>query len=63
MGREARMVPASREQSFDRILSRQIDATHFAIDILRHLPPSPWRVRRRRALRARLRMLEARIPT
>ena len=54
-------MPKPRKR-FDSQLSRQIDATHLAIDALRSLPPTPERFARLIALYARLRYLQARIP-
>lgn len=51
-----------KRKRFDSILSRQLDATHLAIESLRQLPANPQRLLRLIALKARLKYLEARIP-
>jgi hypothetical protein len=51
-----------KRRRFDSKLSRQIDATHLAIDTLRQLPATKARTLRIAALTARLQLLEARIP-
>lgn len=51
-----------KRKKFERRLSRQIDATHLAIDTLRQQPKTPARARRIASLLLRLNYLEARIP-
>lgn len=47
---------------FDRLLSRQIDATHYAIDALHQRPMTLYRQRMIDNLSKRLAQLEARMP-
>ena len=47
---------------FDRLLSRQIDATHYAIDTLNQRPMTRYRQRMIDNMNKRLAQLEARIP-